>query len=126
MSRKRILFIDDDHELLSVLNEIFSADYDCASFTNAPDALSEIRSSELSFDCIVCDLMMPGMNGLQFYEELKNIQPSLLTHIIFLTGGSFTHETDIFLSQPNIYHCEKPVQIKTIKTMVSNLIQNQK
>ena len=124
MNRKRILFIDDDKELLAVLNEIFSTQYDCTSFSNAAEALVEIKVSESRFDCIVCDLMMPAMNGIEFYNQLRNIQPSLLSQIIFLTGGSFSIETDAFLNQPEVFHCEKPVQIKAIKTMVSERMQN--
>lgn len=124
MNQKRILFIDDDKELLAVLNEIFSIQFDCTSFSNASEALAEIKASKSRFDCIVCDLMMPVMSGIQFYNELKNVQPSLLSQIIFLTGGSYTHETDVFLSQHEVFHCEKPVQIKAIKDMVLERLQN--
>lgn len=123
---KRLLIIDDDCDLLMVLNDIFSANYQCTTYFNAADALGAIQSNPIPFDCVICDLMMPTMNGIQFYHELRRIQPTLLSQVIFLTGGSFTHEMDVFLKNPEIFYCEKPVQVKAIRSLVSDRMQNAK
>lgn len=123
---KRLIIIDDDQELLTVLKDIFSITYDCTIFYNAADALGAIKANNTHYDCIICDMMMPIMNGIEFYEQLRIIQPALLSRVIFLTGGSYTQETDLFLNNPEIFYCEKPIQVKTIRSLVSDRIQSAK
>lgn len=45
---------------------------------------------------IFCDIMMPEMNGRDFYEWLKENHPELTGSISFVTGGTFTSSTNEF------------------------------
>ena len=118
----RIMLIDDDEELLDVLKEIFSVYYECKSFLDANEALAEIRSG-VSYDCMVCDLMMPKMSGIEFYAAVRNSQPTWLSRILFMTGGSDSKQMNEFLNRPEINYCEKPIQVKAILILVNDLIQ---
>ncbi len=121
----RIMLIDDDEELLDVLKEIFSVYYQCKGFSNADEALVEIKSGT-SYDCIVCDLMMPKMSGFEFYAAVRSSQPTWLSRILFMTGGSYSKEMNEFLNKPEINYCGKPIQVKAILKLVNDLIQKQK
>ena len=50
--------------------------------TSAEDALEKIENE--SFDAIILDFMMPGMDGLETLKEIKSKKPEL--QIILLTG----------------------------------------
>ncbi|OFZ31309.1 MAG: hypothetical protein A2622_01595 [Bdellovibrionales bacterium RIFCSPHIGHO2_01_FULL_40_29] len=122
MQQGQILLIDDDSDLLAVLQEVISTKHDCVGFTDARMALDTLHNND-SFDGIICDLMMPTMSGMQFYSMLKEVAPQYLSKIVFMTGGSFTSETDEFLSQPNIRYCEKPVDTKILMDIIQSMIQ---
>jgi two-component system, cell cycle sensor histidine kinase and response regulator CckA len=52
-----------------------------------------------TFDRILCDVMMPKMSGIDFYEQLDE---RLRSSIVFVTGGSFTERARLFLERiPN-------------------------
>ncbi|MBK9035962.1 MAG: hypothetical protein IPL61_32730 [Myxococcales bacterium] len=40
------------------------------------------------FDAIVCDLMMPGRDGVAVHDELTRRRPALATRMVFITGGA--------------------------------------
>ncbi len=122
MLKGRVLIIDDNEELLLVLKEIISSHHECIELTRA-ELVLELIKIQRNFDCIFCDLMMPTMSGIDFYENLKKIAPDFLGHVVFMTGGSFTKETDDFLKLPGITHCEKPIDVKKVLGMIQNLVK---
>jgi CheY-like chemotaxis protein len=77
---KRILIVDDDEKLATLLQESLRAlgeGYDVATAGGTDEALAKL--SKRSFDLVVTDLMMPEVDGLQLLEALKAINPSIIT-----------------------------------------------
>ena len=105
--RLRVLIVDDEPQLLRVIERMLAAAHDVASTSSPTDALERLRSEPL-FDVVLCDLMMPGMTGMQLHDELVRARPAVAARMVFMTGGAFTPEAREFLARvPN--HClEKP------------------
>ncbi len=84
MKREKILTIDDDPDILDVLDLTLSEQYDVIQANNGEEGLIMVQQSIP--DLIVCDYMMPVMNGREFCKALK--KDILLRHIplIMLTG----------------------------------------
>ena len=84
MKKSKILTIDDDPDILDVLNLTLSEQYDVIQAGNGEEGLKMVHQK--APDLIVCDYMMPVMNGREFCKELK--KDILLRHIpiIMLTG----------------------------------------
>lgn len=84
MKRPKILTVDDDPDILDVLAITLSEQYDIVQAHNGDEGLKIVRSTIP--DLIVCDYMMPVMNGREFCKALK--KDILLRHIpfIMLTG----------------------------------------
>ncbi|WP_086481571.1 response regulator transcription factor [Oceanospirillum sanctuarii] len=82
MSNERLLLVDDDKELCSLLTEYLSAEgYRVDSAYNAQQALEKLQSQ--SYSLMVLDIMMPGTTGL---ELLQQIRPRITLPVIMLTG----------------------------------------
>jgi len=84
MRKERILTIDDDPDILDVLDLTLSEFYDVMQASNGKEGLNLVETK--SPDLIICDYMMPIMNGKEFCKALK--KDILLQHIpiIMLTG----------------------------------------
>ena len=81
----RLLFVDDEPALRTGM-EAFGAlrGFSVVSAADGRAALEVVRKTGV--DAIVCDLRMPGMDGLTFVEHLRRERPGLACRTIFLTG----------------------------------------
>jgi two-component system, cell cycle sensor histidine kinase and response regulator CckA len=105
--RGSILVIDDEVRLLQVIKRILSRDHDVEAMLSAKDALA-LCATGRTFDFILCDLMMPEMNGMDFHRELSLFAPEQAKRMVFMTGGAFTAKARHFLSDTPREHLEKP------------------
>ncbi len=107
MPRCRVLVIDDEPMLCSALERILRPHHDVVLTTLAAEALPRLEAGE-RFDLILCDLMMPRMNGMDFHAALHRLRPELTGRVIFLTGGAFTPQAKAFLERVPNRRVEKP------------------
>jgi two-component system NtrC family sensor kinase len=57
-------------------------------------AALERLSSDTGWPAILLDVMMPEMDGLAVLEGLRALDPTLVSRVILMTGGTFSNETD--------------------------------
>jgi CheY-like chemotaxis protein len=82
----RVLIVDDQPDMARAMARVLS---DRAQVTTAgcgEDALARIRSGE-RFDLVVCDIMMPGMSGLDLFDHVRSIDVVAAQVFVFATGG---------------------------------------
>lgn len=88
MDPVRVLHVDDDPRFAELtatyLNQGRNNQFDTVSEVRATDALDYLRASDSTVDCIVSDYALPGMDGLEFLQEVRDIHPDL--PFIFFTG----------------------------------------
>ena len=94
LSGVRLLFIDDEPTLRTGV-QAFGELRGFTVFTaaNGIEGLDMVRTS--SVDAIVCDLRMPGMDGLAFHERLRRERPGLAARTVFITGDVVTTSSRI-------------------------------
>jgi putative two-component system response regulator len=81
-----VLIVDDDPGVRNVITRILNMNnYETTDVDNAEEALETVQTK--SFDLIVCDVHMPGMNGLEFLEALKLIDPGIASVVITSSDG---------------------------------------
>jgi FixJ family two-component response regulator len=84
MIKGRVLLLDDDREILEICNEVLSTQgFDVSTFDDPTKALKALIEGHRA-DVIITDFRMPGMNGLQFLEQLK--LEGILTPTVMFTG----------------------------------------
>jgi CheY-like chemotaxis protein/two-component sensor histidine kinase len=121
LRRGRVLIIDDELIVGSMLAKSLGRDHETVHDTDARCALARLRADP-NFDVILCDLMMPKMGGAELYEALVRELPALAARVIFLTGGAFTDATNEFLEHiPNL-HLRKPVNMADLRGAVNERV----
>jgi CheY-like chemotaxis protein len=113
----RVLVVDDEPLLLKTFQRLLGREHAVTVSNTATEALERIAGGE-RFDVIVCDLMMPRVSGMDFYESLQNVDANLAARTVFVTGGAFTHETREFLRRVPIERIEKPWNADELRTLV--------
>ena len=104
----RILIVDDDALVARSLARMLRG-HELVLSSDGESALWECLSRD--FDLILCDLMMPRLDGAGFYTALREHRPRLAARVVFMTGGAFTSETRAFLDGVPNPCLEKPVPV---------------
>ena len=116
-----MLLIDDEAALVQALRIVLQGSHEIAVETSAFGGLDRILSAEEPFDAILCDLAMPGKDGVDLYEEVRELRPGLERRIIFMTGGAFTPRAARFLAGIPNTTIEKPFEIASINEAVARV-----
>jgi signal transduction histidine kinase len=109
----KILIIDDDALVAGAMESLLSTHHATTVVNEAKEALERIQRGE-SYDVIFCDLMMPQMNGIELYHEIREHSPDLARRIVFMTGGAFTPAAAAFLDEVENAHVQKPFDMQTL------------
>jgi two-component system cell cycle sensor histidine kinase/response regulator CckA len=108
--RPRVLIIDDEPAILAVYPEVLGVDYQVAVASSGQQALETI-ASEPDFDVILCDYMMPDLDGRALYEHLQANAPHLLDRLVFCSGGLVSERARKFVASISNPLLEKPIPI---------------
>jgi PAS domain S-box-containing protein len=83
-----ILYVEDDPEFADATATFLEREDDRFTVETAPDASRGFqRVTEADIDCVVSDFDMPGQNGLELLEEVREAYPNL-PFILFTGKGS--------------------------------------
>lgn len=84
---ERILVIDDELDMLMLLRMIIedNTDYEVETTNNPSEAVKMVMEND--YDLVISDLKMPGMDGLELFDEVKGMKPDLPLIIITAYGS---------------------------------------
>ncbi len=114
---EKVLLVDDEQDFLSVMSERMKArGMDVSTATSAKEAIQMAEAE--SFDAIILDLQMPGMDGLEALKELKAKKPEL--QVILLTGHATVQKSVEAMKLGAMDLLEKPADLKTLTEKIKN------
>ena len=117
----RVLVVDDDVELATVLAAALRADHhEVEIAANGVEALALLARSR--FDVILSDVRMPKLDGPGLYRELQQHHPDMLDRVVFVTGDILGRETAAFLERTRVAHLTKPFDIKQVRRVVDDVL----
>ncbi len=122
--RARILIIDDELELLRAYQRLLSPYHDVVVADSGTRGM-EILSRDDRFDVILCDLMMPGVDGVRVYQYLAQERAQLCARLLFWSGGAFTERARTFLARHKPPCLDKPVSRATLLDAVQRIVRSQ-
>jgi CheY-like chemotaxis protein len=117
--RARVLVLDDAARVAAALRRVLQREHDVDVSTVPRVALERVRGGEV-WDVVFCDLMMPEMSGMEWYEEVRRIAPALAQRVVFVTGGAFTDAAREFLERVPNARLEKPFSPDDLRALVAS------
>jgi CheY-like chemotaxis protein len=116
----RVLVIDDEEALVRTYRRCLRG-LDVVTAVGGKAAL-DVLEHDVDFDAVLCDLMMPSVDGPMVHEHIQRVAPHLDGRILFCSGGAFTPRARAFLERvPNVV-LDKPVSSSQLRAAIDQLI----
>ena len=120
---KRILIIDDEEPGLDMLKEFFTdAGYEVVTAKDGKEALSKFAPGR--FDCIISDLMMPGMDGLEVLKMARTVDGKVA--FLMVTGSNSIDKAIQSMKEGASDYITKPFQLEDMMLRVERALQTKK
>ena len=119
----RVLVVDDDHDLCELLGEVLTYE-NCEVDTaiNGMEAMERLHAGD--YEAVLCDLMMPRVDGEALYNQVAREYPYLADRFLFVTGqASRKAGFSDFVYRTGNHLIEKPFEIQELRRAVRELFQ---
>jgi DNA-binding NtrC family response regulator len=111
MDHLRLMFVDDEEELVSALVERLELrGIDAIGVTSGDEALEHLR--EESFDVVIIDVKMPGIGGLEVLRTVSRRYPDV--KVILMTGHGSAEDSEIGRRLGAVAYLQKPVDLEDL------------
>ena len=82
------------------------------------------RAAQESFDLVICDMKMPGLDGQHFYRRLAETGNPLRHSFLFVTGDVIAPGTQAFLERHGLPHLAKPFRVEELTARVHQVLDD--
>jgi DNA-binding NtrC family response regulator len=118
--RRRVLIVDDEPGVRMSVSMALKDTYDPVSTASADEALAALK--EGSFDVVLLDIVMPGVDGLQLLEELRSRHPQM--PVVMLTATK-TVKTAVGAMKAGAYdYVTKPFDVEELRVILDKATEN--
>ena len=115
---RTILVVDDEPDVAELLAETLLLDGHRVDTANSgAAALTRIRDA--SYDLVFSDMKMPGMSGIELYDEIARRWPGLERRMVFVTGDNLNPAIRQFFDRTGAFSVSKPFEIGVIRRLVA-------
>jgi DNA-binding response OmpR family regulator len=115
----KILLVEDDEFIGESIKEYFELQGNRVDYFCSPQKALENIYPE-NYDIFLIDINMPGMNGYEFYNELKNYASDV--PVIFITAYSDIEHVEKAFSIGAADYIKKPFELKELELRVKRLV----
>ncbi len=121
--KPRVFLVEDDPSVARSLKRILGRSYDVVVEHDGQSLLARLARGETA-NALVCDLMMPGMDGPDLFSQIESLAPDLAAHCGFISGGAFTERTIDFVRQlPPDRLLPKPFSSSSLRAFLARLLR---
>jgi two-component system NtrC family sensor kinase len=122
--KQRILIADDERSVREVMQRALQRQgYQVDAVATGSEALAAVRAAE--YDLILCDIRMPGLNGMELYRRVKEEFPPMAGRFIFSTGDTVSASTNAFLEEIDLPCLTKPFELPELFAVVQAAFQEE-
>jgi signal transduction histidine kinase/CheY-like chemotaxis protein len=121
-SALRALVVEDEPTVARLIADVLRDEgVEAEVLLDGHEALN--RAAQQSYDLVVCDLKMPGLDGRQFYEGLLRQGSPLCGRFLFVTGDALAAPALEFLERNRVPYVHKPFRVEELTQAVRILLR---
>ena len=122
--KRKILFVDDDPILRKTIQPHLESQREHFTTVVAHDGFEAVKKLQGEpFSLVVCDLVMPRMDGISLINYLRNNYPDIPT--IVASGVEKERIGDLATAPDILAFLPKPYQPQTLSTMIHNALRQE-
>jgi DNA-binding response OmpR family regulator len=121
---KRILVVEDDPDMGRILAFALRKGFDAEVDVVADGATGIEHARAHAYDLIVCDMMLPGADGLEVLRQLRRVEPVVDVPFVFVTAAvesTFGRRRPQDLGACGVIH--KPVDIRQLCPRIKAMLE---
>jgi CheY-like chemotaxis protein len=116
-----ILFVDDEQNVLDICERFLRRlGYSVLTARNGQEALETYEKNKANIDIVVIDMIMPGMNGRELFDQLRMIEPSL--RALVSTGYSIEGAVSDLMTQGCKGYIQKPFSLRVLAKEIRSIL----
>jgi CheY-like chemotaxis protein len=119
VAKPRVLVVDDERLVGEAVRRVLGKAYEVELVCSGHLALERLGSSE--YDAILCDLMMPGLTGMDLFFRIAETHPFVAARFLFITGGACSDDAHRFLE--SVPHVDKPFSPAELRAAVAQVVR---
>ncbi len=118
----RILVVDDNPDVAMAFSDILSAQGHLVEIADTSRAALPLIETG-SYAVVVTDMRMPDLDGPALYREVTKRRPLLAKSFLFITGDTFSSETNRFLKETGAVYLGKPCTFEEVESAVKQVLR---
>jgi CheY-like chemotaxis protein len=107
-TNRHVLVVEDEEVLRWLLQEVVQSHFGCSVDTAADGTEGLALAARGGYDLIISDIRMPGINGLELYQRLREVQPVLAKRFLLVSGYAGDKQIEEEIRRWNIPLVTKP------------------
>jgi CheY-like chemotaxis protein len=120
--RGHILYVDDETMLLEVGSELLEmVGYKVQTADSGKKAVDIFQRDKDEIDLVLFDMIMPGMNGGELFDKLKEIRPDIKT--ILSSGYSIDGQAQEIMERGCDGFIQKPFDVKNLSRKIRSILE---
>jgi CheY-like chemotaxis protein len=119
--KETVLLVDDEPKVLDICERFLKTlGYSVLTARDGFEALETYERNKESIDLAVIDMIMPGMNGRELFDQLRRIEPSL--RALVSTGYSLEGEVSDLIGRGCKGYIQKPFSIRVLAKEIRRIL----
>jgi two-component system cell cycle sensor histidine kinase/response regulator CckA len=116
-----ILLVDDEDIIIDVASAMLNKiGYEVLTAGSGEKALALYQANRDDIDLIILDLVMPGMNGGETYDRLRDLNPDI--RVILSSGYTIDGQAQAILDRGCNGFIQKPFDLNTLSQKIKDLL----
>ncbi len=120
--RYAILVVDDEPEVADMLADVLGTEgHQVETASSGQAALTKLRAR--SYDVVLTDVKMPGLDGAELYREIERERPELRRRVVFLTGDTLSPDVTTLLERTGAPSLSKPFAPGDLRRVLARVLR---
>ena len=117
--RLSLLIVDDEPRFVESLRLALEDKHEIDTCLKSDEALARVTKNRLQYDVVLCDLAMPVVDGVTFYERMQELGVS--ERFVLMTGGAFTSRAAGFVASNVCHSISKPFLLEELLKLLDEV-----